>query len=160
MIHRPWVPPQKAISCASTQVKPSCSIRVPEIVPSWNLAEHLICSLCSCSCEPTPPCKGNVYELYHVTEIRSSNRSFMADLGLKGRANKEEPNPSHLLSLPFQKHLTHLGTVYHVQNGMTACTPLVASRAQPSDLSGVTPGSTVHWHLFRSALQLIFFSIL
>lgn len=155
MIQRPWVLPEKAISCAATQVKPWCyhqgSRDCSQLKFSWalNLQSSQLFMWTKL------PCKGKVYELYHKT--RSSNRSFEADLGLKGRTNKEEPNPNHLLSLPFQKHLTHLGIAHHVQNRMTACTPLVASTAQPSDLSVVTPGSTVHWHIFRSALQLGFF---
>lgn len=81
---RPSHVPQHRQSLAVT-------IRVPEIVPSQNIAEHLICSLQRCSCEPALPCKGNVHELCHITEIRSSNKPLMADLGLKERSNKEEP---------------------------------------------------------------------
>lgn len=117
MIHRSQVLSQKAISWASLQV--ACWCYQQGFQRHHSLTGHFICSLQS---DSTLPSTANTSQLHHVTQTRSSSRSFTADVEEFIQRSQTPAIFLHCLS----KHTPHIGTELGVQHGMAACTSLLA----------------------------------
>lgn len=143
MIHRSQVPSQKA-SCASMQVERWCYQQ--GFQRHHSLTGRFICSLHS---DPTLPSTANTSQLHHVTETRSSSRSFTADLE---ELIKRSQTPAILLCC-----LSKRTVVQYLVSNMGWLLALPCS--QGSAIRFLHSHSRAQVHLFLSALQLIFDSV-